>query len=115
MGQERKCEMINLTESAATELKRLLRDNNTPDWGLRVGVRSGGCSGLTYEMGFTEKPEEGDQAIEYEGLKVFIDGKSYLYLYGTTLDYSKDLLTGGFKFVNPNARRSCSCGTSFSA
>lgn len=107
--------MVSLTEAAAVEIQRILSDRNIPDWGLRMGVKGGGCSGLTYELDFVEKPDENDQVFESHGVKVFVDMKSYLYLNGTTLDYASDLLTGGFKFLNPNAARSCSCGTSFSA
>jgi len=107
--------MIELSQAAADQIKRLLAENSTPDWGLRVGVKGGGCSGLTYDLTFAEKPEESELTFESNGVKVFVDSGSLLYLGGTTLDYSKDLLTGGFKFVNPNAARTCSCGTSFSA
>jgi iron-sulfur cluster assembly protein len=80
-----------------------------------VGVKGGGCSGLSYSMQFEEKPKEHDKVFEIEGLQVFCDPKSYLYLNGLTLDYTTDLIGGGFKFVNPNATRTCSCGSSFSA
>lgn len=84
-------------------------------WGLRVGVKGGGCSGLSYTMQFEEKPGDHDKVQDSEGVRIFVDPKSYLYLNGLTLDYSTDLIGGGFKFVNPNATRTCSCGTSFSA
>ena len=108
-----KNETIVLTEVAAKEVKRLLNENNTPDWALRVGVKPGGCSGLEYDLQFAEKPNEDDTLEEIDGIKIVVDSKSILYLDGMTLDYSTDLLNGGFKFVNPNASRSCSCGTSF--
>lgn len=107
--------MINLTDDAAKEIKRLLEQEHKEDWGLRVGVEGGGCSGLSYTLAFDEQPTDKDSVFDIEGVKVFVDPKSYLFLNGMTLDYSTELLTGGFKFVNPNATRSCSCGSSFSA
>lgn len=107
--------MIELTDSAANEVKRLLKQEEKEDWGLRVGVVGGGCSGLSYTLAFDEKPNSNDSVFEIEGVTVFVDPKSYLFLNGMTLDFSTELLTGGFKFVNPNASRSCSCGSSFSA
>lgn len=107
--------MIKITESATQELKRLFEQEHKEDWGLRVGVVGGGCSGLSYTLAFDEKPKDVDTVYDIDGVKVFIDPKSFLFLHGMTLDYSNELLTGGFKFVNPNATKSCSCGTSFSA
>jgi iron-sulfur cluster assembly protein len=106
--------MIELTSTAVEEVHRLLNQEDKEGWGLRVGVVGGGCSGLSYTMAFDEAPNDKDQVMEVEGIQVFIDPKSYLFLNGMTLDFSKELLTGGFKFINPNATRSCSCGTSFS-
>ncbi len=107
--------MIEITETAQKEIKRLLAQEKKEEWGLRVGVVGGGCSGLSYTLAFDEKPNANDSVLEIEDIKVFVDPKSYLFLNGMTLDYSTELLTGGFKFVNPNATRSCSCGSSFSA
>ncbi|MDX2176986.1 MAG: iron-sulfur cluster assembly accessory protein [Candidatus Sumerlaeia bacterium] len=107
--------MINLTEPCISEVKRLLDQEKKSDWGLRVGVAGGGCSGLSYTLAFDEQPGPKDNVFDFEGLKVYCDPKSYLFLNGMTLDFSTELLTGGFRFVNPNAKKSCSCGTSFSA
>jgi iron-sulfur cluster assembly protein len=106
---------INLSPTASKELARIMKHEGKAGWGLRMGVKGGGCSGLTYIMQFEEQPKDHDKINEIEGIRVFVDPKSYLYLNGMTLDYSNELLTGGFKFVNPNATQSCSCGTSFSA
>lgn len=106
--------MIHLTETAANEVKRLLVQEEKQAWGLRVGVAGGGCSGLSYTLAFDENPKDNDTVMEIQGVRVYCDPKSYLFLNGMTLDFSTELLTGGFKFVNPNASRSCSCGTSFS-
>jgi len=107
--------MIVVTPKAADEVRRLLKLENHEGWGLRVGVAGGGCSGLSYTLAFDETPKKDDSVFDIEGLKVYVDPKSYLFLGGMTLDYSTDLLNGGFRFLNPNAKRTCSCGTSFSA
>jgi iron-sulfur cluster assembly protein len=107
--------MITLSENAVEEVKRLLRLEKKEDWGLRVGVVGGGCSGLSYTLAFEEEPKKADTVEDINGIKVYVDPKSYLFLNGIELDYSTDLLNGGFKFINPNATRTCSCGSSFSA
>lgn len=81
---------------------------------LRVGVKGGGCSGISYEMGFDDIPQEGDNVIEGNSIKIVIDKKSFLYLFGTELDFSDGLNGKGFQFINPNASRTCGCGESFS-
>ncbi len=81
---------------------------------IRVGVKSGGCSGLSYEMDFVEKAEDGDQLFQENGIKILVEKKSLLYLIGTTLEYSGGLNGKGFSFNNPNASKTCGCGESFS-
>ncbi len=105
--------MIQLTDAAVHEVKRLLAKQNKTEFGLRVGVRGGGCSGLSYELNFGPK-KEGDNEFQCNTVKVFVDPKSYLYLKGITLDFMDGLENRGFKFVNPNADKSCGCGESFS-
>lgn len=99
------------------ELKE--KEKNTDDLILRMGVRNGGCSGLSYSMDFSTEAEiqEDDAVDEYPeyGVKCVVDAKSMLYLYGMELDYSDELIGGGFKFFNPNAEESCGCGSSFGA
>ncbi|RJP18906.1 MAG: iron-sulfur cluster insertion protein ErpA [Candidatus Omnitrophota bacterium] len=108
--------MITLTEKAIHEVKRLIEAQNLPeDTGLRVGVRGGGCSGLSYSLNFETEQKENDQIFDTDGVKVIVDAKSYQYLAGTTLDYSDGLNGSGFTFNNPNACQSCGCGSSFSA
>ena len=105
---------IKITAKAEKEVKRIMAENNVPEnFGLRVGVKGGGCSGLTYTLGFDEKPNEGDSVIETDSIKLFIDGKSLFYLTGTELDFSDGLNGKGFVFNNPNASKTCGCGESF--
>ena len=82
--------------------------------GLRLGVIGGGCSGLSYSIKFDTKPRELDRIYNFDGVRVFIDPKSFLYLHGMTLDYEETLMRQGFNFINPNSTRSCGCGSSFS-
>ncbi|MEX5213353.1 MAG: HesB/IscA family protein [Nitrospiraceae bacterium] len=107
--------VITLTESAVKEVKRLLDLQGITEGGLRLGVKGGGCSGLSYTLNFDEKIGPHDQVYDIEGIKVIVDVKSAIYLQGTQLDYYKDLMTGSFRFINPNASKTCGCGESFSA
>jgi iron-sulfur cluster assembly protein len=105
---------IKITDKALIEIKKIMEENKVPsDFGLRVGVKGGGCSGFTYTLGFDPAAKEGDTEIEYEGVKLYIDGKSLFYLSGTELDYSNGLNGKGFIFNNPNATKTCGCGESF--
>jgi len=106
--------MIGLSVNAANKVKKLLSNRSSETQGLRVGVRGGGCSGFTYFLEFTESASKGDKELESHGVTLFIDPKSYLYLMGTEVDFVDDLGGSGFKFTNPNARRTCGCGESFS-
>ncbi len=107
--------MITLTENAAAEVKRLMQTQNLKEASLRMGVKGGGCSGMSYTLNFDSDTHEHDQVFEIHDVKVVVDSKSLLYLEGTTLDFVNGLEGSGFKFVNPNASRSCGCGSSFSA
>ena len=108
--------MITLTSTAAKEVKRLMEKEQKTDLALRVGVKGGGCSGMSYVLAIDEaSPKQHDTLFEQEGIKVLIDAKSHLYLDGTTIDYKEDLLNGGFRFENPLAKKSCGCGSSFTA
>lgn len=109
-GDER---LIKLTESAVAKVGKL-RDKEPAKGFLRVGISGGGCNGLSYKMRFVESPRKGDILVDFGGVPVIVDSKSALYLKGTHLDYSNALISGGFKFSNPNATSSCSCGESFS-
>ena len=105
---------ITITEKAVKEVKQIRIENNIPDtFGLRVGVKGGGCSGLTYTLGFDADAKEGDTVIDDNGIKLFVDGKSLFYLMGTELDFTDGLNGKGFVFNNPNAKKTCGCGESF--
>lgn len=105
---------VTLTERAVSHIKTLFARQGHPDHGLRIKVAGGGCSGLSYKLDHEAEPGEGDRVYEFNGLRVFVDLKSSLYLAGIVVDYSDDLLDAGFKFKNPNAQHSCGCGESFS-
>lgn len=105
---------ITITEKAKKEILRIMKENNVPEnYGLRVGIKGGGCSGLTYTLNFVDDEKEGDTIIKDENVKLFIDGKSLFYLMGTELDFSDGLNGKGFIFNNPNAAKTCGCGDSF--
>jgi|TARA_R110000796_G_scaffold8846_4_gene30084 iron-sulfur cluster assembly protein len=108
--------MVNVSDTAANQLQSIfLEENKVPkDNYVRVGVKSGGCSGLSYILDFDDKSSEGDKVVESNGINLLIDKKSLLYLIGTTLEYSSGLNGKGFHWSNPNASRSCGCGESFS-
>src|SRR6187549_1082458 len=97
--------VITLSEAAVKEVKRLINVQGMTEGGLRLGVKGGGCSGLSYTINFDEKIGQYDTVYEIEGIKVIVDTKSAIYLQGTQLDFQKDLLAGAFKFVNPNAQK----------
>lgn len=103
---------ITLTENAAERVLRFL-DNRGKGLGIRLAVKTSGCSGMAYVMEFVDESEEGDQIFEDHGVKVIIDPKSLVYLDGTEVDYGKEGLNEGFQFNNPNAKNSCGCGESF--
>jgi len=105
--------MINVTEKAAQEVKGLMARENLEGYGLRVSVAGGGCSGLSYKLVFEKEAQKTDKVFEEHGVKVIVDAKSYLYLNGTTLDFTDGLNGSGFTFNNPNAKGTCGCGTSF--
>ncbi|PIP77602.1 MAG: iron-sulfur cluster insertion protein ErpA [Ignavibacteria bacterium CG22_combo_CG10-13_8_21_14_all_37_15] len=105
---------ITITEKACGEVKRIMSENKIAEsFGLRVGVKGGGCSGMSYSLGFDSEPRDGDSVIEIKGVKLFVDGKSLFYLSGTELDFSDGLNGKGFVFNNPNATKTCGCGNSF--
>jgi iron-sulfur cluster assembly protein len=108
-------EIITVSEKARIRLQELLEEQklDRETYFLRVGVKGGGCSGMSYELGFDNIPQEGDNIVDDNSIKIVIDKKSFLYLFGTELDFSDGLNGKGFQFINPNASRTCGCGESF--
>lgn len=106
--------MINVTDSAKNQAEKLMSEEGKEGYFIRVGVQGGGCSGLMYQLEMDNQEKEDDKAFEDNGVKIVVDKKSYLYLIGTTLDFSGGLNGKGFVFKNPNADRTCGCGESFS-
>ena len=106
--------MLNLTERAIEQTKLIQVKNQKAGYGLRIGIAGGGCSGLSYKMDFEENPSENDKVMEFNGLKVFVDPKAYLYLGNVEIDFHSDMMSSGYTFKNPDAKTTCGCGTSFS-
>jgi iron-sulfur cluster assembly protein len=107
---------LQLTEKAIKKIKiAMVKEGvSAEEGGLRLGVMGGGCSGLSYSIKFDSRPRERDRIYNFDGVRVFVDPKSFLYLHGMTLDYEETLMRQGFNFINPNSTRSCGCGSSFS-
>ncbi|MGC4073353.1 MAG: iron-sulfur cluster assembly accessory protein [Nibricoccus sp.] len=105
--------LVKLTEPAGTKINALIAREKQGDY-LRIAITGGGCNGLSYKMRFTGDTKKGDILVRTGGASVLVDAKTALYLKGTVLDYSNKMVGGGFKFTNPNAKASCSCGESFS-
>jgi iron-sulfur cluster assembly protein len=108
-------ETINLTDSAVATVRNLLVQKEVPNHGLRVFVSGGGCSGMQYGMALEAEPRSYDHVIERDGVRVFVDPTSMMYLNNATIDYEESIMGGGFKIENPNAASSCGCGHSFKA
>ena len=106
---------IQISPNAAKEIRKIIRKKNIPDgYGLRVGVKGGGCSGMSYVLGF-DREREKDRVFEIDGITVYMDKRHGLYLMGTTIKYHDGLDARGFTFENPNATETCGCGASFAA
>ena len=107
---------LAVTPSAVKRIRVILGKEgiSLEDGGLRLGVKGGGCSGMSYSVGFDMRPRETDNIFTFEDVRVFIDPKSFVYLQGMTLDYEETLIRQGFNFINPNSTKSCGCGSSFS-
>jgi iron-sulfur cluster assembly protein len=106
--------MIQLTPKAVEKVREIMRDQGLTEGGLRVGVQGGGCSGLSYNLALDTEERAGDKVFEVDGVKLFVDMKSFLFLNGSTLDYKEEgLMQRGFTFVNPNSSGACGCGESF--
>ena len=108
---------IQVTERAIKRIRAaMVKEGISPtEGGLRLGVMGGGCSGLSYSIKFDTRPRERDRVYDFDGVRVFVDPKSFIYLHGMTLDYEETLMRQGFNFINPNSTRSCGCGSSFTS
>jgi iron-sulfur cluster assembly protein len=107
--------MLQISENAGKLIRKMTAKNGIPDGGLRIGIKAGGCSGLSYTFAWEPAPRTGDHVFDGpDGSHVYVDPRSFRYLDGTTLDYDTSLVSKGFIFNNPNAKSSCGCGTSFS-
>lgn len=106
--------MIKLTKNAGDKVKQIIEERDKKPVGIQAGVKGGGCSGFSYYLDFVYEEKEGFKKLESHDVKIFVDMKSYLYLMGTEIDYIDGLSGKGFKFINPNAKRTCGCGESFS-
>ena len=105
--------LVHITDTAAAKIKELMPQDTDTAYALRMRVVGGGCSGMQYQMGLEETPKENDKVFTSNGIKVFIDMKSALYLAGAQIDYLNSLMESGFKITNPNAQTTCGCGQSF--
>jgi len=105
--------LVRLTAPAGEKVRALIERENQGRF-LRIAITGGGCNGLSYKLKFAPEPRRGDILVRSSGIEVLVDPRTALYLKGTSLDYSTQLIAGGFKFANPNAKASCSCGESFS-
>jgi iron-sulfur cluster assembly protein len=105
--------LVRITEPAGNKVRALIAREKQGDF-LRVAITGGGCNGLSYKLKFAPEPKRGDFLVRSSGVAVLVDARTALYLKGTVVDYSSQLIAGGFKFTNPNAKASCSCGESFS-
>lgn len=104
---------ISITPAAAERVKALLAQRQEPTLGMRIGVRARGCSGMSYTLEYADKREPADEAVEVNGVTLFIEPKATMYLFGTEMDYVSDTLSSGFVFRNPNEKGRCGCGESF--
>ena len=105
--------MLTLTQNAAGKVREFLVQHGKPEAGLRVRVVGGGCSGFQYQLALDERADTEDKVYEQNGVKLFVDQKSLLYLDGTEIDYVEDIMGAGFRFTNPNSKGTCGCGESF--
>ena len=105
--------VITLSEKAADRIKEIMSKDNNKSIGVRVGVKSGGCAGMSYIMEYTKEANPNDEIIEEKGVKVFIDSSAIMYLLGTEMDYKKEEFSSNFVFKNPNETERCGCGESF--
>jgi iron-sulfur cluster assembly protein len=112
MGMAKKFKVVSLTEAAALRVREIMQTASKPLYGLRVGVKNGGCAGMSYTMEMAEAPATHDEIVEDQGVRILIDPKAVLFLLGTRMDFRRDKLSAGFVFENPNQTSACGCGES---
>lgn len=105
--------MITVTSNAVNHIKKLLSSRDKKPIGIKLGIETKGCSGLSYNMEFVDQPTEGDELLTINDINIYIDPKATLFLLGTVMDYEEGILESGFKFINPNEKGRCGCGESF--
>lgn len=105
--------MITVTSKAVNHIRKLLSSRDIKPHGIKLGIETKGCSGLSYNMQFVEQPDKGDEILKIQDINIYIDPKASLFLIGTTMDYEEGVLESGFKFINPNEKGRCGCGESF--
>ncbi|MFN7039180.1 MAG: HesB/IscA family protein [Alphaproteobacteria bacterium] len=105
--------IIDISDEAANQIRKLINEQSVPPIGIKVSVKSGGCSGLSYDMSWAEEVSKYDEVVSDKGVSVIIDPKAVMYLMGSTLVFIQDKMKEGFDFINPNAKNSCGCGKSF--
>lgn len=105
--------MITVTSNAVNHIKKLLSSRDKKPKGIKLGIETKGCSGLSYNMEFVDQPLEGDELLKINDINIYIDPKATLFLLGTVMDYEEGVLESGFKFINPNEKGRCGCGESF--
>ena len=105
--------MITVTSNAVNHIKKLFSSRDKAPNGIKIGIETKGCSGLSYSMEFVDKPNENDDVLKVEDINIYIDPKASLFLLGTIMDYEEGVLESGFKFTNPNEKGRCGCGESF--
>lgn len=106
-------DILTLTESAATQIRHLLESRGKPSYGIRIGVRAKGCSGLSYVLEFADEAGAFEEKVEAHGVRILIDPKAIMFILGSTMDYGEDKMSSGFIFTNPNEKGRCGCGESF--
>ncbi len=112
MGSARKFQVMSLTDAAADRVREIIGSASRPLYGLRVGIKNGGCAGMSYTMDMVEAPEPRDEIVEDKGVRILVDPKAVLFLLGTRMDFRTDKLSAGFVFENPNQTSACGCGES---
>ncbi len=111
---KQKKQAITITDKAADQIRKLIAQRQMPSFGIRIGVRSGGCSGFKYVLDYADSKNQYDEVIQHDDIVILIDPKALMYVIGTEMDYTEEQFKSGFVFINPNEKGKCGCGSSFS-